>query len=356
MKNAVRTMALLALLLAVCINFSFSGEILGAVPIEAGAYRIKSAYNGKYLDVQDESTEDGAFCIQSDRKDSLSQEWFLRKSSDGSWYVYSVNSGKLLETIVTGVSPQLMIQQHEYTSAENQKWTLGSNPDGTVYFVNRFSEKVLDVPEFSQENQKTLIQYSTNGGDNQKWILEKIDNSPAAMQLLASWNPEPGSMVERDTFVQSVLMLGAAGAFLILLTDRLLYWRLVSPRLKIRGTLSYKELDDPEGFRNTFNLGALRKDKLIISFSQKDEADFHLQKAGCSFQMLLEQVSDIRRYRLFNGFRALNKDHVHTSLKIRTTEPGIMIIGGMTYSSRTIASGTVFETGDLLFQYLTEGE
>ena len=356
MKIAGKMMVLLALLLAACFNLNFTTGISGAVQIEAGAYKIRSAYSGKYLDVQDGSKEDGAFCIQSDRKDILSQEWFLRKSSDGSWYVYSVNSGKLLETIVSGSSPQIMIQQNEYTSAENQKWTLQPNPDGTVCFVNRFSDKVLDVPEFSQENQKTLIQYSTNGGENQKWLLEKIDSSPAAMQLLASWNPEPGEARDWGALSKTGLLLGAAGIFLILLADLFLYRRLVGPRLKISGTLYYKDLEDPEDFQKSFNLGALKKERLIISFNRNDEADFYLEKNGWSFQLLLEQVSDHKRYKILSGFKAINKKHFQSILRIRTTEPGIMIVGGMTYSSRNFVAGNIFETGDLLFQYQNEGE
>ena len=89
-----------------------------------GYYRIKNKNSNLYLDIENQSTEDGAKAIQSSYAQRDSQLWSLKEWGKGYCYIINKNSGKYLEVTGNSVEDGATIGQWGPTGYGCQKWTL----------------------------------------------------------------------------------------------------------------------------------------------------------------------------------------------------------------------------------------
>ncbi|MFI7497652.1 RICIN domain-containing protein [Streptomyces sp. NPDC049687] len=171
-----------------------------AATIDSTAYyHLISVHSGKVLDVNGNSTSDGAGIIQYQDNGGKNQEWQLKSTGDGYYELVNHNSGKVLEVKGASTADFAAVQQATDTGAANQQWRIDDLADGAVKIVSRNGGKVLDVNGASTADGAAIIQYHDTGGDNQQWKLTAVAGADAgtpspsadvdpAQQVLATIN------------------------------------------------------------------------------------------------------------------------------------------------------------------------
>ncbi|MCD0468705.1 RICIN domain-containing protein [Flavobacterium sp. JAS] len=144
-------------------------------PIAGTWYKIKNASSGLYLALENNSTANSAFLVQSTSATGNGQKW--KFNTQGTAYVIiNANSNKALD--ISGGTQTLggNIIQYTITNGTNQQWNL--IPAGSNKYViqsNLSNHYVLDNPGSSTTSGTKIVQYSINGATgtlNQQWILE----------------------------------------------------------------------------------------------------------------------------------------------------------------------------------------
>lgn len=150
------------------------------VPVTSGPvantwYKIKNASSGLYLAIENNSTANSTFLVQSTSATGNGQKW--KFNTQGNAYVIvNANSNKALD--ISGSTQTLggNIIQYTISNGTNQQWNLisaGSNK--YVIQSNLSNHYVLDNPGSSTTSGTKIVQYSINGTTgtaNQQWILE----------------------------------------------------------------------------------------------------------------------------------------------------------------------------------------
>lgn len=178
MKNIKR---FLSIFLVVCtlvgacsINVSAASKVTS--PTNGGYYLIQHVGSGKYWDITDESTANGA-CLQiwSRYKQHQNQVFYLQKVGNY-WKIVAHNSGKVIEVRNSSKSNNAQVAQWDYADISCQLWTIIQNKDGTVSFKNKNSGKYIDVSGNGTANGTKMIQYQSNGTTAQKFRLYRLYN------------------------------------------------------------------------------------------------------------------------------------------------------------------------------------
>lgn len=150
------------------------------VPVTSGPsvgtwYKIKNASSGLYLAIQNNSTANNAFLVQSTSSTGNGQKWKFNTQGT-SYVIVNANSNKALN--ISGSTQTLNgnIGQYTISNGTNQQWNL--IPAGSNKYViqsNLSNHYVLDNPGSSTTSGTKIVQYSINGTTgtlNQQWILE----------------------------------------------------------------------------------------------------------------------------------------------------------------------------------------
>lgn len=140
----------------------------------SGTFEIVASNSGKCLDVDGQSTANGARVQQWDCWGGANQTWKLTPQSDGTYQILSVNSEKALD--VTGgtsaVNDGDSLEQWDWWDGANQKFRIV--PSGSGYNItSSLSGKCLDIsggPDATQDGA-VLEQWSCWGGSNQQFLL-----------------------------------------------------------------------------------------------------------------------------------------------------------------------------------------
>lgn len=138
-------------------------------------YKIKNASSGLYLAIENNSTANSAFLVQSTSATGNGQKWKFN-TQGANYVIVNANSTKALD--IAGGTQTLSgnIIQYTVTSGANQQWIMV--PVGTNKYViqsNLSNHYVLDNPGSSTTSGTKIVQYSingTSGSANQQWILE----------------------------------------------------------------------------------------------------------------------------------------------------------------------------------------
>jgi hypothetical protein len=148
------------------------------VPVTSGPsgstwYKIKNASSGLYLAIQNNSTANNAFLIQSTSSTGNGQKW--KFNTQGSAYVI-VNSNSNMALDIPGGTQTVggNIIQYTITNGLNQQWNLipaGSNK----YVIQSNLSNHYVLQNSGSTSGSKIIQYSINGSTgslNQQWTLE----------------------------------------------------------------------------------------------------------------------------------------------------------------------------------------
>ncbi|MER5436353.1 RICIN domain-containing protein [Streptomyces sp. NPDC002588] len=193
----------------------FSQSSSEAATIDATAYyHLISVHSGKLLDVNGNSTADGAAIIQYQDNSGKNQEWQLKSTGDGYYELVNRNSGKVLEVKGASTADFAAVQQATDTGAANQQWQIDDVTGGAVKIVSRNSGKVLDVRSASTADGAAIIQYHDTGGDNQQWKLAAVAGtgtpSPSTSETTPQPTPTPSATTSADPAQQVLATINQA--------------------------------------------------------------------------------------------------------------------------------------------------
>jgi hypothetical protein len=145
-----------------------------SVPSAAG-HVLTSASDSQVIDVNKESTSDGAAIIQWPATGGTNQTWNLHHAYGNVFSLVSAKSGKCLDVSGASTSQGSALVQWPCSGAANQLWAFDAVGDyasssNTSYALKGLgSGLVVDVPKNSTTQGTALDQWSSNGGSNQVW-------------------------------------------------------------------------------------------------------------------------------------------------------------------------------------------
>jgi len=158
----------------------------GSIYISDGVYYFKNEFSGKYLDVTDGSTSDGAPIQQWDKGSGLNQRWVVRRYN-GDYYTIKPISALDKALDVTGGSPNTGadVEQYYFFGSSAQHWRILTDGWGRLMFVPMCSPNCALSIDFysgnSADNGTKMFEWPVNNYDSrfQHWISE-YGNDPIA--------------------------------------------------------------------------------------------------------------------------------------------------------------------------------
>lgn len=147
-------------------------------PENGNIYYIKNKNSGMYLQIENDSSDDGANVCQAKGTGSLGQRWIINTNSDGTVRLKSAvdMTGGVALDVPNGDGNNLVnIQVWSSNGLAPQNFKLSANGDGSYAILTQASnfERCLDVINFSTESGANVIQYDCNMTSNQLWYFEQ---------------------------------------------------------------------------------------------------------------------------------------------------------------------------------------
>ena len=186
MKNFKRFISMFLVvcaLVGVC-SINVSAKTKVSSPSNGNFYLIQHVGSGKYWDITNESTANGARLQIWDRYAKHQNQVFCLQKVGSYWKITALNSGKVIEVRDSSKSNNAQVAQWDYAGIKCQQWSIIKNKDGTVSFKNRNSGKYIDVSGNGTANGTKMVQYQSNGTTAQKFRLYRLDNKDI---LNATW-------------------------------------------------------------------------------------------------------------------------------------------------------------------------
>ena len=147
----------------------------------SGAYYIKNAYSGKYLDVTNGATANGTNIQQYAYNGSTAQQFNLVYLGSGYYAIKTVCSGsaQALDVWTKSTADGTNIATYSYSGGTNQQFKFVKQSDGSYAILTRVSgdNSCLDDYNWSTSNGGNVVQWSYWGGACQKWILTPVNTS-----------------------------------------------------------------------------------------------------------------------------------------------------------------------------------
>lgn len=141
--------------------------------IDGNNYRIKHIESEKYLDVKDESMENGTIIqIWEYYPEHNHQVFKFEYIGNRKYLLRAVHSGKVIEVRNDGLNDRDPVAQWEYAELPCQQWYIEQNVDGTFSFKNVNSGLYLNVEGNYTENGSRLIQYHDDNTTANKFYIE----------------------------------------------------------------------------------------------------------------------------------------------------------------------------------------
>lgn len=148
--------------------------------IEEGTYKITMfTQNNIALDVDCGKRENGA--------NVQLWEWFGEKSyqqqfqlvyhqSSGTYTIYNINSGKVLDVQNGGRTPGTNVWLYEENGTDAQKWIIDQREDGSYSIQSKLNGLYLDIYYGKLVNGTNVQLFWDNGADAQKFKFEKLSD------------------------------------------------------------------------------------------------------------------------------------------------------------------------------------
>lgn len=160
--------------------------------IAEGVYSFRSVLSGKYLDVADGSSENGANVQQLAGNGTSSQQFKLVKASDGSYKILTGCSDYNNAVDVCNYSSEdgANILTWAQGSGPNQLFRFKRESDGSYAILTKMTDfkSALDVYNMSKDDGANICQWTYWGGAGQKWFIEPAeeDSPEPATDLYAT--------------------------------------------------------------------------------------------------------------------------------------------------------------------------
>jgi alpha-galactosidase len=140
--------------------------------VDAGTrYKLVNLNSGGRMDVDNDSTADGAKVLQWEDNERSDQLWTFSPAGNGLYTITNVNSGKLLNVPGGSTTQGTQLIQYHDDGNLNSRWRLADAGPNRLTIVSASSALQLDAYNNSLSDAAPIIQWSPNNAPNQKWTL-----------------------------------------------------------------------------------------------------------------------------------------------------------------------------------------
>ncbi|HKX29101.1 MAG TPA: RICIN domain-containing protein [Blastocatellia bacterium] len=156
---------------------------------------ISAYHSGRCLDVDRESTSDGATVQQYGCQGKANQQWRLRSNDRLNWEIVNVNSGKCLEVQGGSMAAGARVQQNTCNGGRHQKWE--AIRSGNTFSLRALHSGLsLTVADQSRANSAAVQQEPFDGASDQLWEIESLRENDYELLYQAdrgriAWRTEP---------------------------------------------------------------------------------------------------------------------------------------------------------------------
>ena len=140
-----------------------------------GQFIFVNKNSGKYLDVYQGSTANGANIDQWDNTGYYGQIWTLQATDSGYYNIVSAISGRVLDIAQSSTSAGAAVIQWTNYGGYSQQWMPVDAGGGYFKLINRNSGMALGIGGGSTSNGAAAIQWTSNGAVDQQWKMIRID-------------------------------------------------------------------------------------------------------------------------------------------------------------------------------------
>jgi hypothetical protein len=138
----------------------------------SGSYELECVVSGLAANVKGASTADDAPVVQYPFGGGSSNAiWTFVATSNGYYQVENEKSSMDMNVSGASTAKGALITQAPFGSSGDDQWKPTSNSDGSYTLYNLHSGLVLDDPGASTSSNVQLDQYSAQGGTNQEWDI-----------------------------------------------------------------------------------------------------------------------------------------------------------------------------------------
>lgn len=159
----------------------------GPQNIPDGTYKILARHSGKALHAS--GTTDVSPVVQTTFTGNSNQLWNVTWLNDnGSYRITGVGSGRVLEVNGNSTSDGAAAEIYSSNGGNNQKWMITPTDRGYYSVLAQHSGKILEVPGSANTNGAPVDQWTRLGGNHQEWAFVRVDNNnkpPAPENLKA---------------------------------------------------------------------------------------------------------------------------------------------------------------------------
>ena len=351
--NAFKKLVIAVIAVIAFISLPLPMHPAKAMPREGMVYFLESPSTGRVIDVQYASTALGRMIIQHVRHGGLNQRWIFEQQPDGTYIIRTaMETGYVLDLELAGAPSYYRLVQQAESLARTQRWFLNENPDGTVTIRNAAGNFNVDILHPELEDSEIVLDLPSGKG-SQIWKMVEASQVPVPMS--SSVTEDEGTAAVWILVIVAGAALAAASAGTIRY-GRHLFDRQVQALLIVDGTLWYRKKGS-SGSESKIDLGALKKPALTISVSKMDEEqDYRIPSSDYYYTILIEAMRARKDFDFLEGYRSRKEGYHPIWLRIKTTQPGILIFGDVICTNHVLKDGDCFESGDYTFRYQEQHE
>ncbi|PWI42771.1 alpha-galactosidase [Streptomyces sp. ICBB 8177] len=140
-------------------------------PDPGTAYELVNGASGGRMDVDGDSTADGAKVLQWQENGQADQRWTFASAGGGAYTVTNANSGKLLNVPGPTTAEGTQLIQYHDDGNSNSRWTLVDAGPDAVQLRSVYDGDLVDLDNSSLSDGAAVLQWPADSGTNQTWTL-----------------------------------------------------------------------------------------------------------------------------------------------------------------------------------------
>ena len=162
------------------VNFNIIGEPFG------GMYMLRSTYSNKYLTVQNQSKQAGAYLVTTQNPEGKASWWTIEKENGGALAIRNVNSAMYLTVQNRSSNEGAYLVQQSFSNSPtgDALWHFHSSgiQSAKMYFINNvFSSKSIFIQDGSLAAGAYITQQTSNNEDlRMRWQLVPVSRTSDA--------------------------------------------------------------------------------------------------------------------------------------------------------------------------------
>ena len=146
-----------------------------------GIWKIRNRNSGKYLDLDNNRTDNNTAIVQYDDEGTdPSQQWLLREVKPGIYAVLAAsNTARGFDVADASGSNGAQVQLYDYLGNPHQEFILYEHEQGYYEFIASHCSRVVEIPESRKDNGEWIKLWDKNDTHTQQWALEHNVNTGA---------------------------------------------------------------------------------------------------------------------------------------------------------------------------------